>query len=66
MGKKLFFSAVHRARVLTLKEERYSERQYSTRIGCRKTPVHSALGDFTKIGIYENKKSTGCPLIMST
>ena len=49
MGRKSLLTEVHRARILLLNQEGYSERQISKAEKCSKTAVHNALANNSKI-----------------
>ena len=43
MGKKMSLSDVKRSQIVTLYDERYSERSISERVKCSKNAVHDAI-----------------------
>ena len=59
MRKSYFFSDVHKARVVTLKDKGSSQGRISVRIGCSKPVAHTALSYFTNLEIYWDKEGTG-------
>lgn len=61
MGKKASLSEVERAKIVTLHEEGYSERQISKRLAHSKTAVHEAIKKFQNYGMYSDKVRTGRP-----
>ena len=61
MGKKSSLSDNKRAKIVTLFNEGYSERQISVKVSCCKTTVHTAIVNFKTSGSFRDKKRCGRP-----
>ena len=61
MGKKSSLSDNKRAKIVTLFNEGYSERQISVKVSCCKTAVHTAIVNFKISGSFRDKKRCGRP-----
>ena len=61
MGKKSSVSENKRAKIVTLFNEGYSERQISVKVSCCKTAVHTAIVNFKTSGSFRDKKRCGRP-----
>lgn len=61
MGKKSSLSENKRAKIVTLFNEGYSERQISVKVSCSKTAVHTAIVNFKTSGSFRDKKRCGRP-----
>ena len=66
MGKKTSILAEKQAQINLLREEEYSARQISIRLGVSKTTVHQAVAKFQKYRIYRDRKRSGRPLKTSS
>ena len=61
MGKKRGLSVAERAKIVTLNEEGYSERQISKKLKFSKTAIHSAIVKFQNFGSFQDLHSSGRP-----
>ena len=61
MGKISSLSENKRAKIVTLCNEGYSERQISVKVSCCKTAVHTAIVNFKTSGSFRDKKRCGRP-----
>ena len=63
MGKKRGLSVVERAKIVTLNEERYSERQKKLKFS--KTAIHQAIVRFLNFGRFQDLYGSGRPRVTS-
>ena len=59
MGKKSSLSENKRAKIVTLFNEGYSERQISVKVSCCKTAVHTAIVNFKTSGVFMTRRDVG-------
>ena len=64
-SKKATCFEVQRARVVTAKEEWYSDFNFSVKMCCSKTVLHTTVCTFNNFGIERDNKGTGRPRKMS-